>query len=208
MKKFVLVGAIALLAACGSSKSGVSNSPTGSGDTISVGNVGDMPPQCIELLSKYLKTIEPTVSKVDWSKATLADMEALGQQFKTESDTFDSDSTAKGCDKYSLTSSDDAQLKQVIQLAAAKAPGTVKFLTFISSLSNASTSNAGSIPSDCKGTIAAIEPYLGKGKTMKDLTVTEITQLGALMTGVSTNCSAEEAGAFYSRADVQAFVSG
>ena len=208
MKKFVLVGAIALLAACGSSKSGVSNSPSGSGDTVSVADIGDMPPQCIELLSKYLKTIEPTVSKVDWSKATLAELEALGTQFQTESDTFDADSTSKGCDKYSITGSDDAQLKQVIKLAAAKAPGTVKFLTFISSLSNASTSNAGAIPADCAGTIAAIEPYLGKGKTMKDLTVTEITQLGALMSGVGTNCTAEEAGAFYARADVQAFVSG
>ena len=208
MKKFVLVGVIVLLAACGSSKSGVSVSPSGSGDTVSVQDLGDMPPQCIELLSKFLKAIEPTVKDVDWGKATLNEFEALGQQFDAESKTFDSESAAKGCDKYDITGSDDAQLQQVIKLAAAEAPGTVKFLTFMGSLTSASTDNAGSIPADCAGTIAAIEPYLGKGKTMKDLTVTEITQLGALMTGVSTNCSAEDAGAFYARADVQAFVSG
>lgn len=208
MKKFVLVGLIALLAACGSSKSGVSVSPSGSGDTISVSNVGDMPPQCIELLSKFLKAIEPTVKDVDWDKATLSDFETLGQQFDAESTTFDSESAAKGCDKYDITGSDDAQLQQVIKLAASEAPGTVKFLTFMGSLTSASTDNAGSIPADCAGTIAAIEPYLGGGKTMKDLTVTEITQLSALMTGVSTNCSAEDASAFYARADVQAFISG
>ena len=68
MKKIILVGAIALLAACGSTKNDVSiesgagnstadSSPaagdaTGnsSGDTITVDNFGDMPPKCIELL--------------------------------------------------------------------------------------------------------------------------------------------------------------
>ena len=81
MKKIILVGAIALLAACGSTKNDVSvgtgagNSTTGSspaagdatgnssGDTITVDNFGDMPPKCIELLGGFLKKIEPTVSK-------------------------------------------------------------------------------------------------------------------------------------------------
>ena len=48
-----------------------------------------MPPKCIELLTTFLKKIEPTVSEIDWDKATLGDFETFGDQFKTESDAFD-----------------------------------------------------------------------------------------------------------------------
>ncbi len=224
MKKIILVGAMALLAACGSSGGvSVSKTPTtpaagssaqgagsaatnGSSDTISVKNFGDMPPQCIKLLSTFLKQIEPTVSKVDWTKATLADFEALGTQFTDESNTFDTQSTAAGCDKYNVTGSDADQLKQVMALAAKEAPGTLKFLTFMSSLSSSTTGAGASVPADCAGTIAAIESYMGQGKTMKDLTMTDLTKFGSLMTAVSTNCSSTEATAFFDRADVKAFL--
>ena len=78
MKKIILVGALAVLAACGSSSNGGSANTAAdqssasepaadsSGDTISVSDFGDMPPQCIDLLSTFLKQIEPTVSKIDW----------------------------------------------------------------------------------------------------------------------------------------------
>ena len=210
MKKTILIGALALLAACGSSSDGGSKGTTGDqssasspsasattpaggttagpGDTISVSDFGDMPPQCISLLSTFLKQIEPTVSKVDWTKATLADFEALGQSFQSESDAFDTQSSAAGCNK--------------------DAPGTVPFLTFLGSLTDLSASSAGTVPSDCQADIAAIETYLGKGTTMKDLTMTEVTLFGKLMTAVTTNCSAEESQAFASRADVTAFISG
>ena len=226
MKKILLVGAMALLAACGSS-SGVSvgsktttpsagSSAGGNGsattnastDTISVKNLGDMPPQCIKLLSTFLKQIEPIVSKVDWSKATLADFEALGTQFTDESTSFNTQSTAAGCDKYNVTGSDTDQLKQMTALAAKDAPGTLKFLTFMSSLSNSTTGGATgvSVPTDCAGTTAAIEAYMSKGKTIKDLTMTDITELGKLVSAVGTNCTADEGSAFFARADVKAFL--
>ncbi|MEY2583916.1 MAG: hypothetical protein QOE09_3765 [Ilumatobacteraceae bacterium] len=216
MKRIILVGAIAMLAACGSTKNeasgGAGTSDTsaatpvaGSDDTITVDNFGDMPPKCIELLGQFLKKIEPTVSKIDWDKATLGDFNKFGEQFKTESDSFDADSTAAGCNKYNLTGSDDKQIEQMTALASVEAPGTVGFIKFLGSLS-ASATAAGSIPTDCAGTIAAIEPFLAGGKTMQDLTVAQVTQLGPLMTGISTNCSADEASAFFARTDVTAFV--
>jgi hypothetical protein len=223
MKRIILVAAIAVLAACGSTKNDASvgagntsatrvsdttaTSISGSDDTISVDNFGDMPPKCIELLGRFLKKIEPTVSKIDWDKATLSEFNTFGDQFKTESDSFDAESTAAGCNKYNLTGSDDKQIEQMSALAAAVAPGTVGFIKFLGSLS-ASATTAGSIPSDCAGTIAAIEPFLADGKTMQDLTVAQVTQLSPLMTGVSTNCSADEASAFFARADVATFVGG
>ena len=92
------------------------------------------------------------------------------------------------------------------ELAAVEAPGTVEFLTFLSSLSSDATTTAVSIPTDCAGTIAAIEPFLGEGKSVKDVTMTQLTVVGQLMSAVQTNCSAEEASAFYARDDVTAFV--
>ena len=130
------------------------------------------------------------------------------QSFQTESDAFDTQSSAAGCNKYNLTGSDAEQLKQVVDLAAKDAPGTVPFLTFLASLTDSTASTAGTVPSDCQSDIAAIETYLGKGTTMKDLTMTEVTQFGKLMTAVTNNCTPEESQAFASRADVTAFISG
>jgi len=91
-KTLVMLGTLLLLAACGSSGNGVSVSTSGdkvsntsasgggsgsteattgdtaSGDTISVKDLGDIPPECLSMIGDFLKTIEPMVSKVDWSK--------------------------------------------------------------------------------------------------------------------------------------------
>ena len=226
MKKIILVGAFALLAACGSSAKdgssaegtdntsapavtsggGTETSIPGSDDTITVSELSDMPPKCVELLGKFLKQIEPTVSKVDWDKATLADFEAFGTQFQAESDSFDKDTTAAGCDKYNLDGSDEKQFQQMEALAQSEAPGTVGFIKFLNSLTASASASGGAVPSDCNGTIAETEKFLKGGGTMKDLTMTEVTRLGQLMSAIGTNCTSEEASAFYDRDDVSAFM--
>jgi hypothetical protein len=244
MKKMILIGAFALLAACGGSDNDVSvgandtsapggaatasdatiagsddasdatvadsdaNADDGSDDTITVNDFSDMPAECIALLGQFLKNIEPTVSAVDWGSATMADFETIGTQFDAQSETFDTDLAAAGCDKYNLDTSDENQFEQIKALAAVEAPGTVAFLEFLNSLTSSSTDDGGeAVPTDCNGTIAAIEPFLSKG-TMQDLTIAEVTQFGKLMTAVSTNCTPEENAAFFSRDDVTAFVGG
>jgi hypothetical protein len=231
MKKIILVGAIALLTACGSSSdsaatdqtsaavegstatdvtSGAGASNTSIEDTddtaIKVDDFGDMPPKCIELLGTFLKQIEPTVSAIDWDTATLGDFEEFEDSFKAKSDAFDAQTAAEGCDKYSLTGTDQTQLEQMTDLAAAEAPGTLGFIKFLGALTTAATANADALPTDCIGTIAAIEPFLAQGGTMKDLTMAEVTELGQLLPTIGTNCTAEEAAAFYARDDLNAFI--
>jgi hypothetical protein len=232
MKKIILVAALALVAACGSSKgddsAGVGSDDTSvsadtvspsdtsnddstadpTEDTITVENFGDMPPKCIELLGAFLKKIEPTVSKVDWDKATLADFEAFGTQFEADSNSFDAETEAAGCNKYNLEGSDATQFEQMAALAAAEAPGTLGFITFLSSVATGASATAESIPADCAGIIAAIEPYLDGGGKMNDLTMVEVTRFGQLMTGISSTCTSEEAATFFAREDVNAFISG
>ena len=230
MKKIILVGAFALLAACGSSAKeslpaagadttsasagtsggGVSTetSISGTDDTITVSELSDMPPKCVELLGKFLKQIEPTVSKIDWDKATLADFEKFGDSFQAESDSFDKETSAAGCDKYNLEASDEKQFQQMEALAQSEAPGTVGFIKFLNSLTASASGSGGSVPADCNGTIAEIEPFVKGGGTMQDLTMAEVTRLGQLMTAVQTNCTSDEATAFFARDDVSAFISG
>jgi hypothetical protein len=228
MKRTILIGAFVLLvAACGGSDKDVAvgdatdgtsaavdntsgddstaDSVAGSDDTISVDDFGDMPPKCIELLATFLKQIEPTVSAIDWEAMTLGEFEEFSTQFEQESDSFDAQTAAAGCDKYNLTGSDENQFQQMAELAAAEAPGALGFVAFLSSLAESQTAAADSLPEDCAGTIDAIEPYLAKG-TMQDLTVAEVGLVGQLMGVVNTNCTPEEATAFFSRDDVTAFV--
>lgn len=228
MKKILLVGTVLLMAACGSSKSGVSVSTSGdkasntsapgggsgstsdsTGDTIPVKSLSDIPPECISLLGDFLKQIEPIVSKVDWSKATVAQLEDLGNQFTDESDKFNTEAAAKGCDKYDLQTSDANTLKQLEALAKTVAPGTVGFIHFIGTFSAASTqTTVATAAGDCDSVIAQIEPYLKSGKTIKDLTIAEVTKVSNLFTQVGTSCPPDKANAFFLRADVQAFAGG
>ncbi len=211
MKKAIVISAIALLAACGSTTSDVSVGSTGSAvdatdDTITVDDFGDMPQECIDLLGSFLSKIEPKVSSIDWDEATLADFEAFTKEFEADSNSFDAEISAAGCNRYSLTGSDDRQFEQMADLAAAEAPGTLGFLQFLNSLAGSATDTGESIPSDCAGTIAAVEQFLARGETMQDLTMAEVTRLGQLMTGVSDNCSAEESSAFYAREDLTTYL--
>ncbi len=223
MRTIILVSALALLAACGSTKSdepaGAATNQTAasetsapstdaSADTINVDDFGDMPAKCIELFTSFLKQIEPQASEIEWEEATLAEFEAFGEQFQADSDAFDTESAAAGCDKYNLDPSDKQVFAQIVEVAAAEAPGTVGFLTFIGALNDASTSAVGSLPTDCAKTIAAIEPFLAIGATMQDLTMIQVTELGGLVNAVRSNCTAEESAAFFARADVTAYISG
>jgi hypothetical protein len=223
----IVISAVVLLAACGSAKSnesvaatvdqastptpntsgaGTATSIKGSDDTITVDNFGDMPKECIDLLSAFLKKIEPTVSAINWDTATYGEFQAFGAKFQPESDSFDAQTEAAGCNKYNLSGSDDTQFKQMSELAATEAPGTVGFLKFLNDLSAGAKATGGSIPTDCAGTIAAIEPILTKGGTMKDLTMVDFTKFGQLMSAVNKNCTSDESTAFFAREDVTAFV--
>ena len=222
MKKSIVISAIALLAACGGTKSDVSigssadqaaPSDTATAgdvdnpdDPITVDDFGDMPPECIDLLGSFLKKIEPKVSSIDWDQATLADFEAFSKEFEADSNSFDTEISAAGCNRYSLTGSDDRQFEQMADLAAAEAPGTLGFLQFLNALAGSATDTGEPMPSDCAGTIAAVEQFLAGGGTMQDLTMAEVTRLGQLMTAVRTNCTAEESSAFYAREDLTAYL--
>ena len=211
MRKIIAISVFALLAAaCGSTTNDGSesagNAAGASDDTVTFENIGDMPEECVDLLSSFLKKIEPTVSSINWDEATLADFGALGEAFEADSTSFDSQISAAGCDRYSLSGTDNTQFEQIASLAAAEAPGTVGFLQYLNSLSSSATDTSEPIPTDCDDTIAAVEEFLARGGSMKDLTMAELTRLGQLMTGVGQNCTIEESTAFFARDDLTVYL--
>jgi hypothetical protein len=242
MNKIILAASLTLLAACGTSESGVSTGsataqktaqtsvvsnagtanadtvastaattkPTepATDDTINVSSFGEMPKQCRELFTSFLKQIEPITAKIDWQTATVADFEALDKSMTSQQDDLDAKITAAGCDKYNLDLSNSKILDQLVAIANAEAPGTTGYLKFIAGF--IAQAGAASEPGtrDCASTIAAIEPFLATGKTMKDLTAGDLATLSGLMAAVGTKCTPEEAEAFYQRDDVTAFVGG
>ncbi len=51
------------------------------------------------MLGAFLKKIEPTVSVINWEQATLADFEEFTQSFEADSDSFDAETAAAGCNR-------------------------------------------------------------------------------------------------------------
>lgn len=237
VKRIILLGALALMTACGStaSKVGTANTSTKTSspasaattagttaatdskptaattptdDTITINDVSEMPAKCIELFGGFLKQIEPVVSKVDWKTATAKDLQSLDDGLGKQSSDLDAQMTAAGCDKFNLAGSNKQVFNELAKVAAAEAPGTLGWLEFISTLGDTSTASAGSIPADCAGIIAAIEPILATGGSMQDLPVAEVMQISPLFAAVGAKCSSDEAAAFFARDDVKKFVGG
>jgi hypothetical protein len=143
----------------------------------------------------------------------MADLEALGTQFDQISTEFDDNSAAKGCDKYDLSGGDDKAFEQVIALAQLEAPGTVGFLQYLNNFSemggdgtdSGGGSTDGSLPTDCDGSIAALEPYIDSGKNIMELTMEEVTRASTLLGSVAALCSPEKSAEYFQRPEVVAF---
>jgi hypothetical protein len=103
----------------------------------------------------------------------------------------------------------------MIALAKIQAPGTVPFLEYLYSFTK-NLGNTGSVPdsgdgstaglpTDCQGTIDALEPIIASGKTMQEMTLDEITKASSLLASVAALCPPDTAAEYFQRPDVVAF---
>ncbi len=195
----------------------------GDDDTIKVDDLKDIPDECLDIFSDFLKQIEPVVEDVDWENADVSSMEGIGEQLDSVASGMDEEMTAAGCDKYEL--SDENNMDTLIDLAKDEAPGTVAYFEFIKKLSegfNQTTTppaddgddnggdggdDAADLPTDCEGARDYIEGLMDKYDTMMDMPVTELSSIGTVTGTLTSACSANELQEFYSDPDVQAFMS-
>src|SRR5215203_1726455 len=169
-------------------------------DTIKVDDLRDIPDECLDIFSDFLKQIEPVVEDVDWENADVSSMEGIGEQLDSVASGMDEEMTAAGCDKYEL--SDENNMDTLIDLAKDEAPGTVAYFEFIQKLSegfNQTTTppaddggdngndggddggdDAADLPTDCDGARDYIEGLMDKYDTMMDMPVTELSSIGTV----------------------------
>ncbi|MEM9656191.1 MAG: hypothetical protein AAGA65_29160 [Actinomycetota bacterium] len=192
----------------GAATSGVADDGDDSdGDTISVSALDDIPQVCRDLMSDFLKDIEPVVSPLDWDNATLADFETISAEFEARADQFDEDSDAAGeCDDIDLE--EDENFDLIIQFAQDEAPGTVGFLNFISDFVDAASTALGDPTAaagfeTCEDAIAFMDGLMENYDSMDEVPVSELTAMADIVSVIFT-CTPEQM-TYFDSPEVNAF---
>ncbi|MEZ5377617.1 MAG: hypothetical protein R2733_14020 [Acidimicrobiales bacterium] len=189
-----------------SSDSGSSDASSGEGESddggdssgATIRSLDDLPSECRDAIGDFLRTIEPTVSEIDWENATLADMEEIGTALDEPGTEFETRMADAGCEDIQ-PDSDEESVALMIELAEQEAPGTVGFLTFISSFATSFDEGAAAssdVPADCDGAIAYVEGLMADSESMMELPMSEMVNVTAAMEVITSECSLEESAAF------------
>jgi hypothetical protein len=160
------------------------------GSTVTV-TVDQLPAECKQAFVDFLHAIESKVDGVDVAGLTTADLDQLFTDIQPESDALDETMTSAGCNQYNLNVADEEAQKQLIAIARSEAPGTVDFLTSLLAMSSAMGASNEAVSGDCETDIATLKEIAASGKTMEELTVTELTQVSGLMAALTDECSTE-----------------
>jgi len=221
-KRLLIFFTVLVLAACGgTATSTTEDGTTDAGDTTTTEDstattvaedegptetvdISDMPQECIDAFVEFLQVIEPVVSDFDFQNASLDDMEAMG----TELEEVSAQPTAEmeGLNCPDLDGTDEEAFAAMIEIAENEAPGTVGYFRWIEELGAAMGEGGTGVSGDCETDIEALEAIIAEKETMGSLTMVELSQVGSLMTSVSTECSLERTTEFFEQPEVEAFV--
>lgn len=172
------------------------------GGNVVISDFNDLPKECRDLMTSFLKDIEPTVSQVDWDNATMADLEALAVDLEDPSTQIGDDMTAAGCDDFDFGANDEASFDLAIDLAEREAPGVVGWLEFIRDVSSSFDTDTGvptnaDIPEDCDGAIAYVKDLMSQSASMTELPVDELMNVSSAMLAIQSQCSIQETATFF-----------
>ncbi|MGC2241107.1 MAG: hypothetical protein WA726_09730 [Acidimicrobiia bacterium] len=181
---------------------------TTAADNPQVVGIGDIPQECIDAFAGFLREIEPYVADIDWENATTADLEQLGNDLEPLSSAYDDSVAGTNCDNIQLDASDEESFQFMIDMAKREAPGTVAYLEWVEQIATSVTDPGTQASGDCESDIAALQAIVDEGGTMADLPLGDLSTVSALITSISTACSASRAAEFLSQPDVAAFMNG
>ena len=167
--------------------------------------IDQIPQECVDAFANYLKAIEPFVVNVDFAKATLEELDAMGTKLDSATAEYEQATTSAGCDELSLDLSDEQSFALIIDLAQREAPGTVAYWEWIRDFAG-STATTVAASGDCETDIAAVRVFVDRGGTMRDLTAAELVEFSTLIGAVSIECSTDRAGEFFTEPEVAAFL--
>lgn len=179
-------------------------------DATTTSSIDDIPEVCRELMGEFLREIEPVVSQVDWSNATMADFEKVSEDFEPLADDFDVATEAEEeCNDIELD--DDENFELLIEFAEDEAPGVAGFLTFLNELmtsfSTAMDTDAESgSPSTCDDAISFVQDLVDEYDSMTSVPIDQIGQMAEMMTAMVT-CSPEQL-EFFESPEIAEFLAG
>lgn len=159
----------------------------------SIRSLDDIPERCRDLMSEFLREVEPIVSPIDWETATFSDFEAIGPDFDNQSEAFDADFTEAGCDDLDFV---DNEFDLMVEFAENEAPGVVGYLEFLSAMGEAGAASAGGEPGDgafasCADGVAFVQVLMDTYDSFADVPATELLKFMQL-TALYPSCTPEE----------------
>lgn len=169
--------------------------------------LGDMPDECRDAFADYLRAIEPAVADLDFAAMTLAELNTVFTDLEPVLTDFDEQ--MEGLDCPDLDTADDAVREDVLAFVEDEAPGAVAFVAYSMDIAENFTGGDdgdSTASGDCETDIAAAQEIVDAGGTMEDLTMAELSEVGALFMSVQTNCSLDRMEEFFSQADVESFI--
>lgn len=178
------------------------------GDGDATVGFADMPGECRAAFEDYLRAIEPTVAGLDFEGSTLAELDTVFTELEPVLDDFDE--RMEGLDCPELDTDDEVVREDVMAFVEDVAPGTAAFVEYSMDLAGDFTGEDGEAGAgasgDCAADMAAAQEIVDGGGTMEDLTLAELSEVGALFMSVQTNCTLDQMEEFFSQPDVEEFL--
>ena len=169
-------------------------------------DLSDMPQECIDAFVAFLVAIEPVVEDFDFANATMDDMEAIGTELEAATAAPTAEMESLNCPD--VDASDEEAFAAMIDIAEREAPGTVAYFQWIESIGASAGDGSGIASSgDCETDIEAMEAVVAEKESMGNLTMTELTEVGQLITAITTECTLERTEEFFSQPEIEAFMS-
>ena len=175
------------------------------GDTDNTVSIADMPQECIDAFVEFLQAIEPIVEGFDFDNASMDQFETMGTELEAAGATQAAEMESLNCPDASGT--DEEAFAAMIEIAEREAPGAVPYFRWIEDFAGSvGESGVGSSSGDCETDIGALEAVIADNETMGDLTMSEVAEVGTLMTAITTECSAERVEEFFAQPEVETFL--
>jgi hypothetical protein len=201
----IALASIGLPAACAGGAS------TDDAQTIS-DDLGNIPPECRDPLAVFLQDIEPSVERVDWDTATLADVQDVSPVIDQMTLKFQTTMEAAGCDDFAFGADADQQFEFTVEVARQEAPGSERWLQFSRDMSTGLDTTANglavdpsALPADRDEATAAVTELISDAGNLNEIPVADLVEITNGIAAVEVVCTPEQAAAFFDTPRLQEF---
>ena len=204
----IALASIGLLTACagGASTDDAQTAPD---------DLGSISSDCRDPLAVFLQDIEPSVERIDWDTATLADVDDLSPVIDQMTLKFQTSMEAAGCDDSAFGTDADQQFEFTVAVARQEAPGSERWLQFARDMATGLDATAdglavdpSTLPADCGEATAAVTESIRGADSMNEIPVADLVEITNGIAAIEVVCTPEQAAAFFDTPRLQEFFGG